>query len=83
MTLRDILEGAEFQPQSYSGRFMYGAHCLGVTVNDLGAFFSTVVESIRCSGPEVHDTVSKAFRGMKTDNLGRFTVVYFPDIPWE
>ena len=83
MTLQEIFEKAEIETRSYSGRGMYGAQCLAVAVDDLGALFSAVVESIRSKGPEAHDVVSKAFQGMNTDQLGRGLIVYFPSIPWE
>lgn len=83
MTLQEIFEQAGLKTRSYSGRGMYGAHCLGVAVDDLGTFFSVIVESIRSNGPGTHDIVSKAFQGMKTDQLGLGLIVYFPSIPWE
>lgn len=81
-----LIEDAGYEPQSYSGRGMYGSQCLGVVVTDLGKFIGDVLYEIavriddgECHAVELCEPISDAFRGMRTDNMGRDIIVYFPN----
>lgn len=51
--------------EGYSGRFMYGKTCLGITCSD-------VVQCIEVAG-------SKGLMGAKYDSLGLDYIVYWPN----
>lgn len=78
----------------YSGRFMYGARCFGITVSNFATAVYQIMEALRRItdnyGNE-SDTVEEAEKLLdceewlhpKTDNLGLDYIVYFPDITVE
>lgn len=78
--LQGILESTVDGVQSYSGRGMYGRSCLGVETDDLGDLFAAVLEELE--GEEDTQDVQLAFKSMRTDSMGRGTIVYFPAIPF-
>lgn len=76
--------------RSYSGRGMYGSECLGVVVprGELGDFIADLVEGLGefCDGDEDsdinHRDVADGLRMMRTDDMGRDMIVYFPGVPY-
>jgi hypothetical protein len=65
---------------------MYGKTCLAVDLGEdqtLGDFIADVIEGVApvATGHELSE-VAEAFRGMKTDSMGRGIVVYFPGVPY-
>lgn len=87
MNLKDLIENAGYETRSYSGRCMYGATCLGVELDDrLGDFFASILDAIASLGEEERDEaldLASAFRSMKTDSMGRGTIVYFESVPFK
>ena len=82
--LQMMLDEAGIKTRSYSGRGMYGKYCLSVNVDDLGKFIADVVSGMQSQvGGENIDEITKAFRRMSTDSMGRGMVVYFPNVPFE
>lgn len=79
--LQDILESTVDGVRSYSGRGMYGRSCLGVETDDLGDLFAAVLEELE--GEEDTQDVQLAFKSMRTDALGRGTIVYFPAVAYD
>lgn len=83
--LQDLLEG-EWDVRSYSGRGMFGAKCLGVVMGGpmgLGRLVASVLENVqrledRHEGAA--EQIARAFRGMRTDQMGLGSIVYFPDV---
>lgn len=79
--LLEIAEEAGLSEESvrfkYSGRQMYGDHCVGFTIEQpsdmlsLGGAILTVLGS---------DYGSDFIRGARIDNLGRNTIVYFTGV---
>lgn len=87
---QQLLEEAGLETRSYSGRAMYGKTCLAVDLDGgtLGPFVADVIEALQTQvGGEIMSTngddISEAFRSMKTDSMGRGSVVYFPGVPFE
>lgn len=78
--LQDVLESTIDGVRSYSGRGMYGRSCLGVETDDLGDLFAAVLEELE--GEEDTQDVQPAFKSMRTDSMGRGTIVYFPSVPF-
>ena len=76
--LQAILESTVDGVQSYSGRAMYGRSCLGVETNDVGDLFAAVLEQVE--GDDDTREIQDAFRNMRTDAMGRGTIVYFPNV---
>ncbi len=72
--IRELIETLEAEGldvrTDYSGRCMYGARCLGVTVDHSGAIFQL--------GQLLHefDWLGEP----RTDNMGRDVIVYWPDV---
>jgi hypothetical protein len=82
--LQELLED-EFQCRSYSGRAMYGASCLAVTLDDgPGHLVATLVEAATREGlSAVEDrALGRALRSWRQDSMGRGIVVYFPGTPY-
>lgn len=83
--LQGILETAECDLRSYSGRgMMYGASCLAVDCDSTGSLFAIVLRQIRDDGVVGSDLeeIADAFDRMKTDSMGRNAIAYFPGIPY-
>ncbi len=78
--LQEILESTVDGVRSYSGRAMYGRSCLGVETNDIGDLFAAVLEEVE--GDDDTREIQEAFRDMRTDAMGRGTIVYFPNVPF-
>jgi hypothetical protein len=82
------VENTEHPTRSYSGRGMFGADCLGVTIScSLGSFIADVMNSTLDRFSDYDDQpaageVAEAFRSMRTDSMGHDTIVYFPGIPY-
>lgn len=76
--LQAILESTVDGVRSYSGRAMYGRSCLGVETNDVGDLFAAVLEEVE--GDDDTREIQDAFRTMRTDAMGRGTIVYFPNV---
>jgi len=80
----------------YSGRIMYGKQCLGITLTEgytPVSFFSNLVKTVRTyqdekeesNYPDIEDDdlyhiVTKLMDNCKTDQMGKGSIVYFPDI---
>ncbi len=89
-TFQQILVQAGFEVQSYSGRGMYGKRCLAVTGkgDTLNVVANIVVEVTNhildnLSTDEMVGALQEmkaAFCKVRTDSLGRDSVVYFPTI---
>ena len=82
--LQQLLEDAEVEGlRDYSGRAMYGDKCLAIT-GGLGEIMAAIVTA--CLHADVDDEtkyeIERAVRGVRTDSMGRDTVVYFPDVHW-
>lgn len=80
MNLKDLLENAGYETFSYSGRGMYGAKCLAVNLDDnrTGELYANILENVDLTDEGLVSTLAEALRDMRTDALGKGTVVYFP-----
>lgn len=88
--IKEVVEDAGFDPQSYSGLGMYGLKCLSFNLDrdenvcdaflDLAeALNSYVQENLDV---EFEDAIQE-FKGAKIDSMGLGEVIYFPKIKWE
>lgn len=81
----EAFENAGYEPTDYSGRFMYGDRCLGVSGdNALSIVIETIAEFARNAETtdEVVDFVER-LGNVRSDSLGLGQIVYFPSIEWE
>lgn len=84
--LQQVFELMEAEPRAYSGRAMYGQRCLAIVTDiNVGEVFGRVLETmteqkIIHEDPHQCNVIAEAFRGMRTDSMGRDIVIYFPDI---
>lgn len=66
----------------YSGRFMFGETCFGVTVDDGGIAIGVALTlACRADSDDIQDAAQKAARiarTARTDSMGRSTIIYFP-----
>ena len=80
--LQDIINAAGYEWRTYSGRGMYGAECVGFTVEDndlLCAVGELMMEAITNDDSlETAEAMLKLCHSAKTDQMGRSsTIVYF------
>lgn len=88
--IKEVVENAGFDPQSYSGRGMYGRKCLSFNLGrdenlvDAILNLAEAVNSYVEDNPEIEfEDAIQEFKGAKTDSMGLGEVVYFPTIDWE
>ena len=86
--LQVILERTDHadRVRSYSGRGMFGKECLGVTTHSQSELVADVMSAIidhvmdEPDGDRDAGDAAEAFRNMRTDSMGRDTIVYFPNV---
>lgn len=80
----ELLENCGYEPRSYSGRFMYGAKCVGVPLNGdeleimVGASLMDQAHEVGIDVADIYDTLSWT----KDDSLGRGSILYWPKMLW-
>ena len=76
-TLKTMIEDAGYHPYSYSGRGMYGAKCIGVTLSEFKHLSDIILQcNDVAAAADLIDTVSH-------DSMGRDMVFYWEEIEWE
>lgn len=88
MELKEIIqlfEAAGYEPRSYSGRGMFGQKCLGVSCDSEVRLIIDFVRELCATTDdqaEINDVLDM-ISDVKTDSLGRQTIIYWPDIEWK
>lgn len=90
-----LLRAAGYDPQPYSGRYMYGAQCVAITQIDDGGWRDLVVSDLAMLGwnlarvavDELEDewaveSVERPLSQTRTDSLGLGIVAYWPGELW-
>lgn len=68
--------------RSYSGRGMYGKKCLALAYDgNVGAFVADMLRTAASEDINL-EVLADVLEDMKSDNLGRDTIYYFPAIPY-
>lgn len=80
--LIDSLRDAGYEPQSYSGRGMYGRSCIGVTVPRGTSAFKLACQVIAASYMSQALAEDLADVLVREDSMGLDTILYFPYLPW-
>lgn len=84
MELQELAQIAELKVRSYSGRGMFGKECVGISADNVGDTLADLLQAAKdAEDDESVDVVIDALRDMRTDNLGRGVVVYFPSFEWK
>jgi hypothetical protein len=77
----------DLRPRSYSGRAMFGKECVGVVVGgDVSSFqlgAAIAAAFVDLDEDEALDNIAD-LAGLRVceDNMGRDTIVYFPQVEW-
>lgn len=77
--LQEIIEDAGYEVNSYSGRSMYGKHCISYNIIENDSLFSVadIINSIEDEAER--SEIVQIFKRVKTDSMGRDEIViYFP-----
>lgn len=82
--IRELFDDAQYDIRSYSGRCMYGEHCLAVTTDSASEAATVILDVVQACAEngtveDVLELVSR-LRGSRTDSMGRSVVVYWPEI---
>jgi len=78
--IQEILENLEYTCREYSGRNMFGVTCLGVEYHDsLPLLIADIIENMIFTQ---RGALADAIRNMKTDEMGKGYIAYFPYIPY-
>ena len=86
--LIEVLQGAGYEPRSYSGRGMYGRQCVGVTLGRTASEFGLGVavcrEALDLLGSGETDSFLAALARLtvSTDSMGPGQILYFPGVQW-
>lgn len=90
--LRTVISDCELRAevQSYSGRFMYGKNCLGLSVNQQTSemeIFGNLLREIAGGNPEEIpeqlENLADIMGDTRSDSLGLGSILYFPRITWD
>ena len=70
--------------EDYSGRFMYGATCLGLSFEgSAGSLFAAFIRELENAESSTVEEAAEMFDDMRSDNLGLGTIYYFPGWKFE
>lgn len=86
-----IDDTGELTAESYSGRAMYGARCVSVTIeqheNPYGAIAAICLSAVASASDQDEaedrmEALSVMMTRTRSDNMGLGTVLYWPDKTW-
>lgn len=75
--LIEIIEGSGCSYENYSGRSMNGRECIGISTDSVNDVIADLIDAT-CGDLALVETLANAIRGMRTDSMGRGTIMYFP-----
>lgn len=75
-----FFDDKNYNPRRYSGRGMFGRHCLAIEINSLQSLFSLGVK-IQAEFGDDSDIMS-FLENILTDQIDRQYIVYWPKIPF-
>lgn len=74
-----LIEATGYHAQSYSGRYMYGDQCVGVSCGNVFTLIADLLDSVYQD--EINDLIG-TIRNAKSNSLGLNMIVYFPQIKY-
>lgn len=82
-----MIHGEDDARSSYSGRYMYGTGCIGFVTDsnpfEFGMCLARVIAMLNddnLDDDEYESLDVEDFYGLRTDNMGRSMIVYFPGV---
>jgi hypothetical protein len=87
--LIDLIESAEMEPRSYTGRGMGNRVCLGIVSDNSLDIPLTLVQCYLENCPTDSSSIQEAMdlceqlKDSKFDSMGRGEIVYWPGIKWQ
>ncbi len=81
LQLIDWLRNADYEPTSYSGRFMFGQECVAVVCDSVGEVLVDVVAEAMADGVNQRHR-KEVLRKWRQDEMGLQKVIYWPDQEW-
>lgn len=72
-----VADDSDYETRSYSGRDMYGEHCIGIVMDDDSSIAFLAYNIGRADEDEV---AASYMERVATDNIGLNTIVYFPSV---
>ena len=76
----ELLRAAKYEPRSYSGRGMYGRHCVGVDLNRPGDLFRLGIDMSEAS--VLMGRVLNEVQAPSTGSMGQGIIAYWIWIDW-
>ena len=80
------LKEMNLDPKPYSGRYMYGKQCVGVSVPDavrLAMLIAAYIQEHETSGNgDITEEVMVLSQGTRIDTIGMGYLLYWPDVKW-
>jgi hypothetical protein len=73
-----IIEDMGYRTTKYSGRGMYGEHCLGVDLDRNQSVFELIADLIKSDARNHPAAFAALIRALRIDDLGLGTIAYFP-----
>lgn len=81
LQLLDWLRSCDREPHPYSGRFMFGRECIGVTCDSPGEVLVDVIAEAMADGANQRHR-RQALGHWRQDDMGLQKVIYWPDLAW-
>lgn len=66
--------------ENYSGRFMFGRKCVGIVVRQGYSYMEMIIKLTMFLNDCGVERFKNEIEGVRTDDLGLDTIVYFPEI---
>lgn len=82
VVLKEIFNDIDYEIRSYSGRGMYGSHCLAVECDNPSGLIAEVFLHL-AENRVPYDKlvqVAEALKDSRTDSMGTSSIVYWPNI---
>lgn len=66
--------------EKYSGKGMFGRHCIGIIVKKGSSYMDCLIKLTSYLQEQGYDDVDFKLEGIRVDDLGLDTIIYFPNI---
>ena len=77
-----VRDYTEYEPQSYSGRGMYGKSCVGITCDNPSDVVLDIIQAQAENDPTEVSELIDMLRRSSQDSMGRSAIIYWPKIEW-
>lgn len=82
--LIEVIESANYEARSYSGRGMYGRECVGIELRQGTSQFGVGVAVANMALTLGYEDLAEDLMDLRvaSDSMGLDTIVYFPNVAW-